>query len=297
MEITYNEFEVLRIIEKEQKKLSQREIANMACFSLGTVNKVITKLLNNNLIDENNLITNLGMKALEPFRVKRAIFLAAGFGSRMVPITLNTPKPMVLVNGQRIIESLLDAVKKAEIKEIIIVVGYLGEQFEILKKKYPNIKIVENINYSYQNSISSAYLVRKKLANAYIFESDLLLKNQNLIQKYEYHSTAFGKFVDKTDDWAYEVKNGIVVKNKLGGYNCHRVYGIIYIDNNDGIKLENDIEKVYKLPGGKKKFWEQVPLNEYKKDYKIHIRECMKNDIIEIDTFDDLKKIDKTYDV
>lgn len=67
---------------------------------------------------------------------------------------------MVLVNGKRIIETLLDAVVKAEIEEIYIVTGYLSEQFEILKKKYPQIKFVENNMYNEANNISSAYLVR-----------------------------------------------------------------------------------------------------------------------------------------
>lgn len=84
----------------------------------------------------------------------------------MVPITLNTPKPMVLVNGKRIIETLLDAVVRAEIEEIIIVTGYLGEQFEVLLKKYPNIKFVYNDKYNEMNNISSAYMVKDKFKNS-----------------------------------------------------------------------------------------------------------------------------------
>ena len=82
-------------------------------------------------------VTLKGYEVLEPYRVKKAIFLAAGFGSRMVPITLNTPKPLVLVHGKRIIETLLDAVVEAGIEDITIVRGYLGEQFDVLLHKYP----------------------------------------------------------------------------------------------------------------------------------------------------------------
>ena len=94
-----------------------------------------------------------------------------------MPITLNTPKPLVLVNGKKIIETLLDAVVKAEIPEIIIVTGYLNEQFEILLKKYPNIKFIYNKKYNEANNISSAYLVRDKFSNSYVLESDLYLYN------------------------------------------------------------------------------------------------------------------------
>ena len=297
MQLTINQFEVLTIVERHEKKLSQREIAKEANFSLGLVNKIISELLKNNLIDKDNNITKEGLKILEPYRVKRAIFLAAGFGSRLVPITLNTPKPMVLVNGKRIIETLLDAVVKAGIEEIYIVTGYLAEQFEVLKKKYPQIKFIENHMYNEANNISSAYLVRNLIKNAYVLESDLYLYNPNLIRKYEYHSNFLGYYVDRSDDWCLEVKNGVITKEKLGGENCYQMVGISYYDELDGIKIEKDMKDVFESPGGKEKYWEQVILDVCKKNYSIYLRECNKEDIIEIDTFNELKAIDKTYNV
>lgn len=297
MQLTINQFEVLTTIERNQKKLSQRDIAKETKLSLGTINKAISELLDNKLIDKENSITRSGLEVLEPYRVKKAIFLAAGFGSRLVPITLNTPKPMVLVNGKRIIETLLDAVVKAEIEEIYIVTGYLSEQFEILKKKYPQIKFVENNMYNEANNISSAYLVRNLIKNAYVLESDLYLYNSKLIRKYEYHSNFLGYYVDRTDDWCLDVKNGIITKEKVGGINCYQMVGISYYDEEDGKKIEKDMEDVFKSPGGKEKYWEQVILDICKKNYNIYLRECQKEDIIEIDTFNELKAIDKTYDV
>ena len=297
MQLTINQFEVLTTIEGNEKKLSQRDISKETKLSLGTINKVISELLENKLIDKENAITQNGLKVLEPYRVKRAIFLAAGFGSRLVPITLNTPKPMVLVNGKRIIETLLDAVVKAEIEEIYIITGYLSEQFEILKKKYPQIKFVENNMYNEANNISSAYLVRNLIKNAYVLESDLYLYNPKLIRKYEYHSNFLGYYVDRSDDWCIEVKNGIITKEKVGGINCYQMVGISYYDENDGQSIEKDMEEVFNSPGGKEKYWEQVILDICKKNYSIYLRECQKEDIIEIDTFNELKAIDKTYDV
>lgn len=296
MKITYNQFEILTTIERKKESMSQREIAKLVGLSLGTVNKVITELLELQLINEDNLITDKGLNALEPYRVKKAIFLAAGFGSRMVPITLNTPKPLVLVHGKRIIETLLDAVIEAGIEEIIIVVGYLGEQFEMLKKKYPNIKFVENKLYNEANNISSAYLIKENLENAYVLESDLVLYNKELIRKYEYQSNFLGMYTDRTDDWCFETKSGIITKQKVGGIECHQMIGISYFDEEDGKKLNNDINKVYNMPGGKEKYWDQIPLDICKNNYKIMVRECQKGDIIEIDTFNELKKIDKIYD-
>lgn len=297
MQITYNEFLVLTAIEKTKEKLSQRKLSEITKLSLGTVNKIVSDFLKLKYIKEDNTITDLGLTVLEPYRVKRAIFLAAGFGSRLVPITLNTPKPLVLVNGKKIIETMLDACVKVGIEEIIIVTGYLNEQFEILLKKYPNIKFIVNHKYNEANNISSAYLVKDKFANAYVLESDLYLYNQELIRKYEYQSNFLGKYVSVTDDWCMETKNGIITKEKVGGYNCYQMYGISYYTKEDAKKIERDIETVYNSPGGKEKYWEQVILDVCKKNYQIAVRECYEGDIIEIDTFNELKAIDKTYDV
>lgn len=297
MKLSFNEFETLVVIEREKKKLSQRDLAKLTNLSLGTINNTISELQEKEYINNNNLITEKGKKSLEPYRVKRAIFIAAGFGSRLVPITLNTPKPLVKVHGKRMIETLLDAVVKAEIEEIIIVRGYLGEQFEVLLHKYPNIKFVNNDLYNEANNISSAYIVRDKMENAYVLESDLVLSNENLIRKYEYTSNFLGIPVEVTDDWCVESKNGIITKEKIGGTNCHQMIGISYYNSEDGKKLKKDIAEVFNSPGGKEKYWEQVQLVERKNNYKIAIRECKKEDIIEIDTFNELKKLDKTYDV
>lgn len=297
MKFTYNEFEIITIIEREKIKLSQREISKLSGLSLGTVNKVISTLLESELITSDNLITEKGLEALEPYKVKRAIFLAAGFGSRMVPITLNTPKPLVRVHGKRIIETLLDAVVKAGIPEIIVVTGYLGEQFEVLLKKYPNIKFINNEKYNEANNISSAYLVKDLFENSYVLESDLILYNEKLIRKYEYQSNFLAMYTDMTDDWCFETKNGVITKQKIGGYDCHQMIGISFYDEKDGKQLSKDIDEVYNSPGGKEKYWDQIPLDVCKNNYKIYIRDCQKEDIVEIDTFNELKKIDKTYDV
>lgn len=245
----------------------------------------------------NNKITAKGTEALEPYRVKRAVFLAAGFGSRMKPITINTPKPLVRVNGERIIDGLIDACLKAEINEIYIVRGYLGEQFDQLLYKYPMIKFIENTLYDKVNNISSALFAKDLFSNAYVLEADLLISNPDIIKKYHYQSEFLAIPKEKTDDWCFEVTNGIITKEKVGGINCPQMVGISYWSKEDGEKLSSDVQSAYELPGGKDFYWEQIPLVVYKDKYKVAICECRDEDIVEIDTFDELKAIDKEYDV
>ncbi|MBO4218771.1 MAG: NTP transferase domain-containing protein [Erysipelotrichaceae bacterium] len=300
MSLTYNQFEILTYLEKNpQGKVSQRQLSQDLKLSLSTINKTIGELDDLDYVkyDSSLILTMAGLKALEPYRVRRAIMLAAGFGSRMVPLTLNTPKPMIKVHGKPMIETLLDACIKAEIQEIIVVIGYLGEQFEILKKKYPNIIFLTNDLYNETNNISSALVAKDFFQSAYVMESDLVLYNDSLIRKYEYHSNFLGKYVHRTDDWCFEVnKKGVITEEKVGGIDCYHMYGISYFSPEDGLKLATDIPEVYESPGGKEKYWEQVPLVYRRKNYEVHIRECHEDDIVEIDTFNELKQIDHVYD-
>lgn len=294
--LTKKQFDILTRIEKIGRCETQRELAEATKTSLGSVNKTLSSLTESGYVS-NKGITPKGLDVLEPYRVKRAIFVAAGFGSRLVPITLNTPKPMVRVKGKRIIDSLIDATLAAGIDEIYIVRGYLAEQFDQLLYKYPNIKFIENASYNEANNISSLMCARFLLQNAYVMEADLLLYNYSIISKYQYASNYIGVPVEVTDDWCFQCKNGFISKLSVGGRNCHHMFGISYWSEKDGAKLANHIEQVYQSPGGKERYWDQIPLEYFANEYNIMVRECSFDDIVEIDTFRELKQIDPTYDV
>lgn len=292
--LTRKQFDILTFLEKATAKMNQREIAEATGMSLGSVSRTMASLTEAGLLN-GYALTEAGYAALEPYRVKRAVFIAAGFGSRLVPITLNTPKPLVRVNGVRMIDTLLDAVVKAGIEEIVIVRGYLGEQFDQLLYKYPNIKFIENPLYNEANNISSALLARDLLKNAYVLEADLFLSNPNLITKYQYTSNYLGVPTNYTDDWCFETKNKVITKVKIGGNDCHHMFGISYWNEEAGAKLYDDIKKVYEMPGGKERYWDQVSLEYCLSNYTVEVRECTFDDIVEIDSFADLKKIDPIY--
>lgn len=293
MELTRKQFDILSAII-ESPKVAQRKLQEVTGYSLGTINKTIKELLELGFVSDGT-VTDEGIVAMEPYRVKRALFIAAGFGSRLVPITLNTPKPLVRVNGTRMIDTLLDAVVAAGIEEIYIVRGYLGEQFDQLLYKYPNIKFIENPFYNEANNISSAFLVRHLMQNAYVLEADLVLSNPKLITKYQYTSNYLGVPTDYTDDWCFETKNKVITKVKIGGNDCHHMFGISYWNAEAGIKLNDDIKKVYEMPGGKERYWDQVPLEYCLDNHTVEVRECTFDDIVEIDSFADLKRLDPIY--
>ena len=290
--ITRKQFDILDVLASETGALTQRQLEEKTGYSLGTINRTVKELSEAGFVSEGT-ITPAGLTALEPYRVKRAVFIAAGFGSRLVPVTLNTPKPLVRVNGQR----LIDAVLAAGIDEIYIVRGYLAEQFDQLLYKYPMIKFIENPAFNEANNISSAMCARYLLSNAYVLEADLLIRNPKIIKKYHYTSNFLGIMKERTDDWCLMLKDGFICEEKVGGLNCHQMVGISYWNEADGKKLANHLKQAYEMPGGKEFYWEQVPLVIYKNEYKVAVRDCSDEDIIEIDTFRELKALDKTYDV
>lgn len=304
--LTRKQFDILTILEEVDSKVSQRELAELSGHGLGTVNKVVKEFTESGYVKDGRL-TEEGLELLEPYRVKRAVVIAAGFGSRMVPITLNTPKPLVRVHGKRIIDGILDAIVAAGIEEIYVVRGYLAEQFDQLLYKYPMIKFVENPSYNEANNISSAMCVRYLLRNAYVFEADLLLHNPKLITKYQYTSNYLGIPVERSDDWCFETKNNVIQSQKVGGeltlkgknnnQGLYQEVGISYWSESDGARLAEHLKQAYEMPGGKEMYWDQVPFLKFKGQYQVEVRECCFEDIVEIDTFRELKKIDKTYDV
>lgn len=292
----YIDFLVLTSLEAaENHSLTQRELAEKTKMSVGTVNGVVSAATERGWI-ANGALTNDGLDALESYRVKRAVFIAAGFGSRLVPITLNTPKPLVRVHGKRIIDSLLDAVTSVGIEEIYIVRGYYGEQFDQLLYKYPTIKFIENPMYNEANNISSLMAARYLLSNAYVIESDLLLSNPSLIQKYQYRSNYLGIPMERSDDWCFEVKKDIIQKVMVGGEGgVWQMVGISYWTQEDGHKLVGDIESTINQPGGKERYWDEVALTYCADHYDVYVRECTEDDIVEIDTFKELQALDSVY--
>ena len=298
--LTRYQFDVLTYIDRNgKKKYSQRNLSDMLAVSLGTINKTLLELqeLNYLQLDINNeySVSVDGYKALEPYKVKKAIILAAGFGSRLAPVTLDTPKPLVSVNGTRIIDSLLDALLEKGIQDIYIVRGYKKDKFDVLLQKYPTLQFIDNELFNVTNNISSLVKAVNYIDRCYICEADLLLSNKDLIRKYEFTTNYLGCKVNETDDWCFTKKGKYINQFQRGGEDCYLTYGISYWSEEDSVKLRTDLLKVFNSRGGKELFWDFVALKQFKKKYQIEIRECGKFDIVEIDNFSELVALDSSY--
>ena len=236
---------------------------------------------------------------LEPYRAKRAVLLASGFGSRMLPITINTPKPLVRVRGRRIIETIIDALLAIGVTDIVIVRGYLADEFDVLLKKYPMVRFVTNQQFDSTNNISSALAVLRDsplaFQNAYVVESDLLLSNAGVLSRYQWRSNYLGVPVSETQDWCFEVEDGVIRDLHKGGADCFHMFGISYWSERDGRKLAEDIEAAFQDPANRQRFWDDVPCVISAENYEIDLRECSFEDVNEIDSFEELCAADPSY--
>lgn len=300
MEISRYQFEVLAYLEKNgEKAYPMRTLTDTLKISGTAIGKSLDALTQAGYITRNGDIlgiTDAGLAALEPYRVKKAVIMAAGFGSRMMPATADRPKPMVTVNGVRIIDTLLDALTGVGITDITLVRGYKKERFDELLGKYPFLKLVDNDIYDSTNNISSAMAVLEEIDGCYLCEADLYITNPGIITKYQYASNILGSYSLETDDWSFRLDNGYITQYRKGNTYCYNYYGISYWTPEDSAKLRADFQQVYEEePGGRDYFWEFIPLVLRKERYAVEIRQCSKSDIMEIDNYSELAQLDPTY--
>lgn len=290
-------FEVLCFIEKNgKKKYEIREISDSIQISGTMVSKCLEEAKEKGYIEGDSplFITDFGLEVLEPYRVKKAVIMTAGFGSRMMPETADKPKPMVTVNGKRIIDTLLDPLVSIGITDITIVRGYKKERFDEILVQYPFVKFIDNDRYNKENNISSAILAIDEINNCYLCEADLYITNPAIITKYQYVSNILGSYSLETDDWSFQLdEHGHIRNYKKGNTYCYNYYGISYWTAEDSAKLRSDWSEIYKA--NKDVFWEEVPLILKKENYQVEIRQCNKQDIMEIDNYYELAQLDETY--
>lgn len=225
-----------------------------------------------------------------------AILMAAGLGTRMRPLTADTPKPLITVGGTPMIETVIRALEKRGVSHIYVVVGYLGDKFDHLPEKYGNITIVRNEHYETINNISSVHAVTDVMRgrNVFICEADLYIPNPDVLCGKIEKSCYFGKMVEgHSDDWVFDQdETGRITRIGKGGDSVYNMCGISYFYEKDATTIADAVDETWGKPGYEELFWDEVVHNVLDKaDLTVH--PIKTGDIIEIDTVDELKAVEE----
>ena len=220
----------------ENPDVTQRELASILNLSLGTVNKLLGDCLEEAFLMTDMdtgkyLLTEQGLKYLEQFKVDGAVITAAGFGSRFVPLTFETPKGLLEVFGERMIERQIKQLHEAGITDITIIVGYLKEKFEYLIDKY-QVKLLYNPEYATKNNLATIYHARELFRgrNMYLLVSDNWIRN-NMYHKYECGAWYSSVYMDgETSEWCLSSnKKGRITSVQVGGHDSWVMYGPAFL--------------------------------------------------------------------
>lgn len=106
----------------------------------------------------------------------KALILAAGLGTRLAPITDTCPKSLVPVNGKPILIKQIENLLENGVTDITVISGYKADILERdVHARFPEIRIIESVDYATTNNMYSAYL-----GKAAVGGSDFLMMNADV---------------------------------------------------------------------------------------------------------------------
>lgn len=288
------EFDVLNLVYEKQY-LELDEYVQVLYRSKEEVEEQIATLAEEGYIS-NGKITKKGMEFLEKHKVDNAIILAAGMSSRFVPINFEKPKGLLKVKGEPLIERQINQLKEKGIEEIIIVVGYMKEQFEYLVDQY-GVILVETNEYQIKNNYSSVYAAREYLKNSIITSSDLYF-SENIFQAYAWDSYYCTIYVSgKTAERGVETDWDDRIVDTFYGDRCYDTWvtlGYAFFSEQFSEKMIQIISQNDKQPEMFNKFWADIQ-DEYLEELYMYAKKCNSDTIHEFDSLEELREFDGKY--
>ena len=287
---------------KEDSHITQRELAVKMKVSLGTVNKLMREVVRQGLITQLSTVagtyelTGAGDAFLEGFRVDGALIIAAGFGSRFVPLTFEMPKGLLEVFGERMIERQICQLHQVGITDITIAVGYMKEKFEYLIDKY-QVTLLYNPEYTSKNTLATIYRAQEILRgrNMYVLSSDNWMR-ENMFHAWECDAWYAGVYMSgSTSEWVLSYnKKERITHVRIGGHDSWVMYGPVFFSRSFSNAFLPMLEHYYHTPGTEQLYWEHVLMENIEK-LELYINRQPENQIYEFENLEELRLFDPRY--
>lgn len=266
---------------------NQRQLADKTGYSLGLVNKTISILRDKKMIDKDMKPTKKAYDISDESAPQNAIILAAGYGMRMVPINTETPKGLLEVKNEALIERMIVFLQEVGIKKIYVVVGFMKENYEFLIDKY-GVELIVNSQYSSKNNLYSLKCAADYLGDTYIIPCDIWCKN-NPFNKHEFYSW-YMVLDDKNNDSEVKVSRSMELIKKKKNESGNSMIGISYITKKDAVFVKNKIKSFVGSDRYDDSFWEET-LYEGNKMI-LYAKLISGEDAVEINTYEQLRNLD-----
>lgn len=270
---------------------NQRILAESTGHSLGVVNRSIRNITESGYLDNTGIPTDKARAFASEHSPKRAIILAAGFAARMVPINLETPKALLEVNGEPLIERQIKQLHAVGVTEIYVVVGYMKEQFDYLIDEY-GVRLIVSSSYVTKNNLHSLRKALKHLENAYIVPCDLWSRENpfHARELYSWYMVSERKDADSAVRVNRKQELVRTEPGKLG----NTMLGIAYLTGEDAGRLRENIERMCEDHRYDGDFWESALFDNDR--MFIHAKAAAAGAVIEINTYEQLRDLDGTSD-
>ena len=267
--------------------INQRILAAQTGHSLGIVNRSIKELISEGYLDEEIRPTEKALREAKEKAPKNAIILAAGFGMRMVPINTETPKGLLEIKGERLIECTIRQLHEVGITEIYVVVGFMKEQYEYLIDEY-GVDLIVAPDYASKNNLHSLKTAADHLSNSYIIPCDIWCEKNPYSRNELYSWYMVSDLVDDDSTVRVNRKQELVVQKEQAGGNA--MIGICYLLEAEAETVRERLEELGRDSRYDGTFWEETL---YQKDRMIvTARVVHAADAVEINTYEQLREID-----
>ena len=232
---------------------SQREMAEACGCSLGAVNASVHTLLTEGYIDAAMALTPKSHALLQACAPRRAVLLAAG-PDRPFSLTA-TPRPLLEVEGEPLIQRLIRQLQEVGIRDITVVIGYQKERFEYLIDLC-GVELVVNPLYALRNNLHSLALVAHRLENAYVVPCDLWFRDNPFRSRELYSWYMVTQTATATGTLRINRKQELVVADPATGGNA--MVGVSYLMGQEAAAVRQRLARMDADRRYEGAFWEET---------------------------------------